>query len=103
MVSFLACYPTLHAWARVCICLVVTHVMRLVAGAAMGDEAGQFRRKGGMRKQHVYEVKGHKFVANLFKSPTYCSHCKEFMWYEGCSSALLHSLIASSPAMHPGG
>ncbi|KAM3959304.1 protein kinase C [Aphomia sociella] len=53
------------------------------AGGARGREfkegAGFARRRGAMRRR-VHQVNGHKFMATFLRQPTFCSHCREFIW-----------------------
>jgi len=37
-------------------------------------------RKGAMKRKGLELVNGHKFGVRFFKNPTYCGHCKDFIW-----------------------
>ncbi|XP_069063503.1 protein kinase C eta type [Pleurodeles waltl] len=38
------------------------------------------RKRQGAVRRRVHQVNGHKFMATYLRQPTYCSHCKEFIW-----------------------
>uniref|UniRef100_A0A1B6CGL1 Protein kinase C n=1 Tax=Clastoptera arizonana TaxID=38151 RepID=A0A1B6CGL1_9HEMI len=43
------------------------------------ERQGFNRRRGAMRRR-VHQVNGHKFMATYLRQPTFCSHCREFIW-----------------------
>jgi len=44
------------------------------------DKFTLLRRKGAIKKKSVTIVKNHKLVTRLFINPTFCCHCKDFIW-----------------------
>lgn len=37
------------------------------------------KRRGAMRRR-VHQINGHKFMATILRQPTFCSHCRQFIW-----------------------
>lgn len=37
-------------------------------------------RQGAFKRKGIVNTQGHQFQARFFKQPTYCGHCKDYIW-----------------------
>lgn len=38
------------------------------------------RKRQGAVRRRIHQVNGHKFMSTFLRQPTFCFHCKEFIW-----------------------
>lgn len=52
----------------------------------------QFTRKRQCAvRRRIHQVNGHKFMSTYLRQPTFCFHCKEFIWYDtGITAACMY-------------
>ena len=62
----------------------------LLEDGQVGEVLRARGRQGALKKKAVYEVKNHKFVPRFFKHPTFCCHCKDFIWWVMSEYSLSH-------------
>lgn len=77
------------------ILLVFLLCFRTAAAGSTENEERVFRqrmrprkRQGAVRRR-VHQVNGHKFMATYLRQPTYCSHCRDFIWLEAHARSCL--------------
>ena len=52
-----------------------------VCDAPMFRERIRPRKRQGAVRRRVHQVNGHKFMATYLRQPTYCSQCRDFIWW----------------------
>lgn len=81
--------PNQCSAAHRCLLTIITLTVFLSSAASGTNEneervfrerIGPRRRQGAVRRR-VHQVNGHKFMATYLRQPTYCSHCRDFIWW----------------------
>ncbi|KAJ8290328.1 hypothetical protein GJAV_G00011470 [Gymnothorax javanicus] len=63
--------------------IVITLTGSFVDDDAVGSERQykQFnRQRQGAVRRKIHQVNGHKFMSTFLRQPTFCCHCREFIW-----------------------
>lgn len=59
---------------------VPTNLLEITGEANIVNYMKNRLRKGAMKRKGLEVVNGHRFAVRFFKQPTYCGHCKDFIW-----------------------
>lgn len=59
---------------------VPTNLLEIAGEANIVNYMKNRLRKGAMKRKGLEFVNGHRFAVRFFKQPTYCGHCKDFIW-----------------------
>ncbi|XP_022230235.2 protein kinase C, eye isozyme [Drosophila obscura] len=57
-----------------------SNLLEIVGEANVVNYMKNRLRKGAMKRKGQEIVNGHRFGVRFFKQPTYCGHCKDFIW-----------------------
>ncbi|KAA0717689.1 Protein kinase C epsilon type [Triplophysa tibetana] len=72
-----------HGWMDRCLCTAsrITYKSgRRENEERVFRERMRPRKRQGAVRRRVHQVNGHKFMATYLRQPTYCSHCRDFIW-----------------------